>query len=320
MLKSIWHLVFSVLQWFLLITLSSYHLITCLYGFASQKDRGTSGAQFLKVGAGARAVGMGEAFSGIADDVSTIYWNPSGLANLEKPAFEAMYSKWFQDMNYQFIAFAYPTSIGTFGLSLSGFDVDDIEKREEDTAEPISEFGATDIAYTISYSKKLMEGLATGVNIKFISQGIDDEAATAFASDIGALYKTPIAKLTAGLVLQNFGSKLKFVDVPDPLPTKIKLGFGYRLLADKLTVGLDINAPNDNQIYASIGAEYISKIVADLSGSIRAGYKTGQETGNGFDWFTTGAGLGYKNFNFNFAWVPYGDLGSTFRYSLVVRF
>lgn len=297
----------------------NYLLINCVYAFCSKKDRGTAGAQFLKIGAGARAASMAEAFSGVADDVSAIYWNPAGLAaNLEEPSFEAMYLKWFQAMNYQFVAFVYPTNIGTFGLALNGFDVNDIERREEDTAEPISEFGAIDMVYTLSYSKKIMTELSTGFNLKFIQQEIDDENASTFATDISIYYKTPVEKLTVGLVLQNFGNKIKFVDKPDPLPLNVKLGFGYRLFSDKLTFGLDIITPSDNQIYTSVGCEFTSKIISDLSGSIRAGYKTGMETGE-LQGLATGAGIGFRNFNFNFAWVPYGDLGNTFRYSLLVR-
>jgi hypothetical protein len=290
------------------------------FSFASKKDRGTAGAQFLKIGAGARAVGMGEAFSGIADDVSSIYWNPAGLAGLEKPSMEAMYSEWFQAMNYQFMAFAYPFSVGTFGISLSGFGVDNIEKRTEDTAEPISDFSARDAAYSVAFARNVAEKISAGINVKIIRQQIDEETATAFAADLGAFYKTPIEKLTCGLVIQNVGSKVKFIDEADPLPMKIKLGAGYRLLSDKLTVGLDANAPNDNRLYFSAGAEYSSRIISDLSGSFRAGYKTGQETGGSLDGISTGAGLGYKDFNLNFAWVPYGNLGNTFRYSLAVRF
>lgn len=291
----------------------------CLHAFASKKDRGTAGAQFLKIGAGARAVGMGEAFTGIANDVTSIYWNPAGLTQLEQPAFEAMYLDWFQGMNYQFLAFAYPTDVGTFGLSLSGFDVNDIERREEDTAEPINEFGATDMAYTLAYSKKVMEDLSAGFSVKIIKQEIDSYDAQAFATDIGFLYNTPVEKLTAGFVVQNFGSKVKFISVPDPLPLRIKLGLGYRLFSDKLTVGADVVAPRDNRIYGSGGCEYASNIISDLSVSVRAGYKAGMNIGK-FDGLAVGAGLGYKNFNIDGAWVPYGDLGNTFRYSLGVKF
>src|SRR4029077_8125627 len=50
--------------------------LACAFG----KDQvGTSGAQFLKIGPGARPVGMGEAFTGVPDDIHAIYWNPAGL-------------------------------------------------------------------------------------------------------------------------------------------------------------------------------------------------------------------------------------------------
>lgn len=36
------------------------------------------------VGSGARAIGMGGAFIGIADDATAASWNPAGLIQLEK--------------------------------------------------------------------------------------------------------------------------------------------------------------------------------------------------------------------------------------------
>ena len=44
------------------------------------KGAGSTAAAFLKIGASGRAVGMGEAFCGVADGVDAIYWNPGGLA------------------------------------------------------------------------------------------------------------------------------------------------------------------------------------------------------------------------------------------------
>ncbi len=43
---------------------------------------GTTAAQFLKIGVGARAIGMGGAFAATADDITAMYWNPAGLARV----------------------------------------------------------------------------------------------------------------------------------------------------------------------------------------------------------------------------------------------
>ena len=84
-------------------------------------DAGVNGAQFLKIGAGARPTAMGDAFTAIADDVNATYFNPAGLAQLKTAELTAMRTQWFQNIDYSFGAFAMPTSAGTFGISWPKF-------------------------------------------------------------------------------------------------------------------------------------------------------------------------------------------------------
>ena len=51
--------------------------------------------EFLKLGVGARALGMGGAFAGLADDASAAYWNPAGLAYLKTNQFMPTHSEEF---------------------------------------------------------------------------------------------------------------------------------------------------------------------------------------------------------------------------------
>lgn len=52
------------------------------------------------VGSGARAVGMGGAFIGVADDATAASWNPAGLVQLEKPEISAVYSYFHRQQEY----------------------------------------------------------------------------------------------------------------------------------------------------------------------------------------------------------------------------
>ena len=75
---------------------------------------GTAGAQFLKIGPGARVDSLGGAFSGLANDATTIYWNPAGLSQLKQTSFSDTHTIWLADTRYNYLAFATPVEkVGT---------------------------------------------------------------------------------------------------------------------------------------------------------------------------------------------------------------
>lgn len=288
--------------------------------FASNKNVGTTGGQFLKIGAGARPVGMGEAFTGLADDVNAIAWNPAGLGRLSSPQFTAMHSQWFQEADYEFVAAAYPFAWGTLGLGMSSLSVDNIEKRLADTDAPDGVFDSRDAAYTLSYGLALGDDWAVGANAGYVRQQLDGQSAGAVSADVGGLWRTPHDPLTVGLAVRHIGSELKFVDEGDPLPLVTTLGLGYKLLEDRLSLGVDVRLPRDNDVQFGGGAEFSQPVVGDLTGSLRAGYNTAGTDPDGLTGLSAGLGLSWRQWGFDVAWVPYGDLGQTFRYALVVKF
>ena len=142
--------------------------------------------------------------------------------------------------------------------------------------------------------------------------------------------------MSVGLSIQNLGASQKFKNESDPLPLTIKLGAAYRLGQDwavsgvrvgeerktGLLLALDVNAPRDDDPSGRLGAEFTHGWSENTVTSVRGGYETGRQRqiegmGSGV---TAGAGVTYKFFTFDFAWVPYGNLGNTFRYSIKLRF
>src|ERR1700690_1513498 len=94
--------------------------ILALPGTGRGSDAGTTSADFLNLGIGPRAVAMGEAQVGVADDVYAAFWNPAGLAQLETPQAGLVQTQYLQDITEQYLAYAQPThSLGTFGGSLT---------------------------------------------------------------------------------------------------------------------------------------------------------------------------------------------------------
>src|SRR5882724_12008746 len=146
---------------------------------ASSSNAGTSGAAFLKIGPGARPAGMGEAFTGVADDIHSVYYNPSGLGLLHSPEITGMHMQYFQNIAYEFAAFAVPTANGTWAVSIANLHTDDIDRRTDDTDAPIGQFGASDSAYMLSYGKAINSRLSLGASAKYIRQTIDSINANA---------------------------------------------------------------------------------------------------------------------------------------------
>lgn len=286
--------------------------------FGSSKV-GTSGAQFLKVGVGGRATAMGGVYTGVADDVSAIYWNPGGLGGLKSKEFIYTYNKWFQDITHQFVGGAVPTPVGVFGLGITMLGMDDLEKRTADVETAEGTFKAQDMAIAVSYGKAITESLMLGGSVKMLSSKIDDESASAVAADLGALMKTGVQGLNVGLAITNLGGKYKFIDEGDPLPMTVKVGAGYKILNDALTLAADVIYPNDNDVLFGAGVEYALKFGEGGALALRTGYKTGVDTG-GLSGLGAGIGINYKMFGFDFAWTPYGDLGDAMRGSLSLKF
>src|SRR5438552_14250115 len=87
---------------------------------AEASDTGTTAANFLKLGIGPRAVAMGEAQVGLADDVYATYWNPAGLAQLQNREAGFVQTQYIQDIQSQYAAYAHPhPTWGTFAGSFT---------------------------------------------------------------------------------------------------------------------------------------------------------------------------------------------------------
>ena len=290
------------------------------FALASSSQVGTSGAVFLKIAPGARPVGMGEAFTGVADDVHAAYWNPAGLAGLKVPEMTGMHMQYFQSIQYEYFAFAYPTpDQGTWGLSVTNLHVDNIDSRTDDTDTPAGQFSSSDSAYWLSYAYPVTSRLNLGANAKYIRQTLDNVDANAYATDLGATYDFDWQHSRLGATIQNVGTKVKFVNESDPLPLTMRFGGSVRPWNKRFLFSSDIIVPRDNVIGLAVGGEYNKNVSNFLGYSIRSGYNTVSDA-QGLTGVSVGAGLRLGRGRFDFAWVPFGELGNSYRFALHIRF
>jgi hypothetical protein len=283
---------------------------------------GESGA-FLKIPAGARAVGLGSAYTALADDAAASAWNPAGLGGLRTREFTATHAEMFEGLRHEFLAAAAPTRLGTLGLAAELLNQGSLEGRDAQ-GRPDGSFEASDRAVTLALGRSLGGGRLGG-GVRFIESTLADATARTVAFDLGAqaaagrIYGLPLA---FGAAARNLGPGLKYGGVREPLPTTVSAGAAVRLPAG-LTFTVDWRwRPNAEKTEVGVGTEY-----AVLSGvALRAGYATTQAPqgrgGGALGGFSgLGAGLGLKvgRMGLDYAFTPFGELGNVQRISLGSR-
>lgn len=321
--------------------LSAFCSLTSLsYGAKIHTAAGTTSATFLKIGVGARAASMAGAFTAVSDDPYAIYWNPAGIISLKGTKNLAFsHNSYFQGIEHVFMAYTLDaekmfylknTALkkGVLGFGFNYLHIpSDIERRsglnESDPLNPLSlpegSFGAYDAAFSLTYAFSYEKSWDFGTSLKFIKQSIDNKSAIGTALDLGAMRDFNFAgkKLKAGFSILNIGRGMRFVSKRYDLPLTFRSGLSYKISKES-GISFDIEKPVDNYLFFKGAIE--QKISDRLI--LRAGYKYrmhGNELG-AISGLGSGFGIVLKNLNFDYAFAPYGDLGSSHILSLSFRF
>jgi hypothetical protein len=210
---------------------------------------GFVGAQFLKIGVGARGFAMGDAMETIADDASAVFWNPAGLTLAEgRTAFVAQTS-WLAGIEHTALALSMPLSqipgnIAFSAVSLSSPDmlVTSVSDQEGALGQT---FNVVNYALGIGYGIKLTDKFSFGAHGKIVHEnyanGLGEAdgygAGTTWAVDVGTLFLTGYKTLRLGMSIRNFGPEMQlggaFIDYDegDTITTTIEepdpSGIGY---------------------------------------------------------------------------------------------
>ncbi|GAB4176290.1 MAG: hypothetical protein Kow00108_11600 [Calditrichia bacterium] len=329
-------------------------LILLGYGFmfgGEVTKTGTTAANFLKLGVGARSVAMGGAYVAVTEDISALYWNPAGLTGITSGQFLFDHMDYFADINFNYFGVAYNVpGMGVFGASVTSFDYGDMERTTEFDPEGTGElFSAAEYAGQISFARQITDKFSIGFNAKYIYQGIWHSSAKGFALDIGTLYKTGFNGMKIGMAITNFGTKMQMsgkdllvqTDIaPDisgnnetinaylatdkfDLPLTFRVGIAMDVLQQEkqsLILALDALHPNDNAESVNLGFEYNY----DNMVFIRGGYENYllKDSPRGF---SVGFGFSPKLFGnapiqFDYAYQKWDYFDNIQKFSLVATF
>ena len=282
------------------------------------ENAGTRAMTFLKIGVGAKAIGMGESQVAATDDLYASYWNPAGLAKLQEPQLALMHNEWFAGINHEFVGVALPVgNIGTLGASASFLSFGELQGRDAEGNET-KIFRPYDLAVIFSYARNFGSSIAFGANAKFLREQIADETGTGIAFDLGGLYTFSDVPLSLGVNAQHLGPRVTFIEEAFGLPVTIRLGAAYKLWNEVLVLTTDIIRPADNDISVGVGAGYTIGNILQLRSGYR--YQIGGNDLGAISGLTGGFGLTLLRFQIDYALVPFGVLGLTHRFSLVANF
>jgi hypothetical protein len=290
-------------------------LISCLNGL--DENAGTSGFSFLKVNYSARPAAMGNAFTGLANDASAVFFNPSGLVQINKPELQATYMNYMDGINCGSVVYVHPLSsrfvIAGFAQFLTAKETRTLADASGNYIGTAGEFGVSDFLAGISISRYILDILDIGINVKYIQESLDDNVASALAFDISFIHQTTNKDLKVGFSFKNLGTQLTYYTeskYEEKLPSVMTVGFNYHP-QERLYLLLDINKPLDLDFAGRVGAEYM--LYENLF--LRGGYRSeasNWKAGGDLDLFagmSLGLGFTFRSYKIDYAINSYGDLG-----------
>jgi Uncharacterised protein family (UPF0164) len=266
---------------------------------------GSTTANFLKIGVGARAAGMGGAFTAIADNPSAVYWNSAGLRRIDCPQAEFSHQSWYQDVTIENLQVVFPRQKISFGAGLTYLNYGDFQAYDV-SGNPDGELSMYNLALILSAAADLTDNFSVGLSGKYIEQSFDVVKGHAFAADIGVMagYKS----IQIGLAAVNLGTKITYIARKEALPSGIRLGLAVRHFDDKALISFEGHAPFAGRLSLHQGIEF--KIIDQLSARTGLIYQTGAISGDNALGWNLGVGLNYGKGRFDYSIIPSEGYGT----------
>ena len=243
---------------------------------------GTTAAKFLSIEVGSNAVGMGGAYTSIANDATAMFWNPAGLSFHDTKEVYFNHANWIADISFDYFGITFPmNNKSVLGFNLTSVTMDEMEVTRYGNENTGETFRAADYAIGSAYALNLTDRFSVGFNGKYIQQSIANSHAKGFAVDFGTLFITPFG-FTLGTSISNFGPKLRMTgddlligaDVDEniegnnesvtgvlstdyfDLPLVLRIGVSEQFQMgprNQIIISADAISPNDNANYINAG-------------------------------------------------------------------
>jgi hypothetical protein len=257
---------------------------------------GTTAAEFLLFGAGARGTALGTAYSAIANDVSALYYNPAGIALMSRAGAMVGTYDYVAETRYSWGGIAFPFSGGSrsVGIQVGTFGFKDqpvyTAEQPEGTG---SVYSVSQTVAGLTFAQNFSDRFSAGITAKGVFDNLGEASGQAFAVDFGTNFHAQLSghPIKFSFVVSNLGTNLSYsgsalqteaprdsvpgeAEVPQnpqpaefrtkdfPLPTIFRVGLAYDLVSgdnNRLTLLSDFNQPNNNAAGFSAGGEWMTQ-------------------------------------------------------------
>lgn len=317
-------------------------ILTNTFGFEIAKYAG----EFLSTGAGSRALAMGGAYVSMRGDVTSGYWNPAALVDIDYPELAFMHSRRFGGVvNYDYLGIATPfRSASSLGIGMIRLAVDDIpitaiprpdlpidaiytdETGSVIANRPYVEKTVNDAEYALflSYAQKRSDSFYYGLNAKFVHKGVGEYTAWGIGFDLAAWFQ-PVYDLQVGVNVQDITTTLLAWNTGkrELISPTVKTGVGYPFTIKRLSSTIYLAADSD------IRFEGRDRAAQAAVGTISLDFHVGAEwfyrrlfairVGTDSGHFTAGAGICLPRLDLDYAFLSHDELETTHRVSVRIR-
>jgi len=288
---------------------------------------GTASGQFLKIAPGAPGAAMGEVYSAPASAAFPLDWNPAGLINIKKNSMVMMHSPYLSGSFVDYFAYAETAGeVGSWGCAFKSLKHGKID-RTDSSGLVLGTFAPYDSAinvgfacYITGFNKEPEERFVLGATGKFVKSKIISDDNTVSA-DIGLNMPYMFDnRFRMSLTAQNIMGTLRYDKEEAPLPLILRFGTLTRF-SEYFDLTADLVAARDGLPFAAVGAEVKVPVYKDLDFALRAGANTRAVTDlGGLRNVSLGGGVRFTDYRLDYAFSPFGDLGTVHRLSAGLTF
>lgn len=285
----------------------------------------SSGMQFLKIGTSARAAGMGDAFTAVANDINAIFFNGAGLTQIKRLGYSVNYTKWLANTSLYSVAAAWNTGSArgeVIGFSAVVYKPEDMEEttilQPDGTGQNIR---YSDTVAGLLYAIKFTDKFSFSAKFNYVQEKLYDRSTSTVTFDLGSFFHTGFKSLRVAMGLRNFGPDKAAHVTKYFMPLYYNMAVAGEIYGEKgkpfyITLDAESAFAVDYEQRYHFGAEAWVKDQLAL----RAGYKHNYD----LEQFTVGVGVkqtfsGDKGVTLDVAYAPLKKAGGVKMFDPILR-